>query len=158
MYSYLIDSSNQILCLINQYLYAHIIIMNKEDIAHSDLAYTPSQYSKSLNHYSKYRIKFILPFLIPISKTCPLTSHYPVYKLMKAIAKLLMLNEIEVIFLAYLIKETNWEIRDKTILMNAENVQDIVCYAIDNPDYKRLILYLMVTSFTVKYYLNESTN
>ena len=42
--------------------------------------------------------------------------------------------------------------------MNAENVQDIVCYAIDSPDYKRLILYLMITSFTVKYYLNDKTN
>lgn len=36
-------------------------------------------------------------------------------------------------------------------------MQDIIYYSIDNLDYKRIILYLMVTAFTVKFYLNEST-
>lgn len=57
-----------------------------------------------------------------------------------------------------MIKETNWALRDKTIFANADNVQDIVCYSIDNQDYKRLILYLLITAFTVKYYLNDDTN
>lgn len=61
------------------------------------------------------------------------------------------------VFLAYVIKETNWDLRDKTIFANADNVQDIVCYSIDNLDYKRLILYLLITAFTVKYYLNDDT-
>lgn len=57
--------------------------------------------------------------------------------------------------MAYVIKETNWDIRDKIITSNIENVQDIVCYSTDNPDYKRLILYLLLAAYTVKYYLNE---
>lgn len=126
--------------------------------ANTDLAYIPSKYSKAFNYYSRSQIKFVMPFLASISRTCTLGPLYPVCKVMKAVSKIFMLNEIEVIFLAYLIKETNWDLRDKTIYTNADSTQDIVCYSIDNPDYKRLILYLMVTAYTVKYYLNEKTS
>lgn len=68
--------------------------MSKEEPNPADLVYIPSQYSKSLNNYSKFKIKFILPFLASISKTCDLSSQYPVYKLMKAVSKIFMLNEI----------------------------------------------------------------
>ena len=67
--------------------------MNKdENNTQNDLSYVPSKYSRALNLYSKYQIKFVLPFLASISKTCELGSNYPVYKLMKAISKLFMLN------------------------------------------------------------------
>jgi hypothetical protein len=39
--------------------------------------------------------------------------------------------------------------------MNAENVRDVISYSIESLEYKSLILYLMVTGYTVKYYLNE---
>ena len=67
------------------------------------------------------------------------------------------MNEIEIIFFAYLIRETEWDIRDKTIYHNAQNIQDIIYCSIENLDYKRIILYLMVTAFTVKFYLNEKS-
>lgn len=66
--------------------------MFKEENNPADIAYIPSAYSKSLNNYSKFRIKFILPFLASISKTCNMSSNYPVYKLMKAVSKIFMLN------------------------------------------------------------------
>ncbi len=69
-----------------------------------------------------------------------------------------MLNEIQIIFLSYIIRETGWDIRDRIIFENAENVQDIIYYSIDNLDYKRIILYLMITAFTIKFYLNENTS
>lgn len=122
-----------------------------------DIAYMPSKYSKAFNTYSRTQIKSIMPFIASISRTCSYSSLYPICKVLKAISKIYMLNEIEIIFLAYLIRETGWDIRDKTIFHNAENVQDIIYYSIDNLDYKRIILYLMITSFTVKFYLNENT-
>ena len=42
--------------------------------------------------------------------------------------------------------------------MNAEKIQDLVSSANENLDYKKLILYLMVAAFTVKYYLNRDTS
>jgi len=56
-----------------------------------------------------------------------------------------------------MIKETNWDIKDKLIIYNSESIRDVVCYSNDQPEYKSLILYLMVTSYSVKFYLNEST-
>ena len=84
-----------------------------------DLSYVPSKYSKAFNSYSKSQIKFVMPFLASIAKTCTLGPLYPVCKVMKAVSKIFMLNEIEVIFLAYLIRETSWDLRDKTIYANA---------------------------------------
>jgi hypothetical protein len=34
-------------------------------------------------------------------------------------------------------------------------VRDIVCYANDQPEYKNLILYLMLVTYTLKFFLNE---
>ena len=65
-----------------------------------------------------------------------------------------MLNEIEMIFVGYLIKETKWNIHEKIIFNNYCNVSDLICVSIDNSEYKMLTLYLMVIGYTVKYYLN----
>lgn len=120
-----------------------------------EMNYMPSKYSKAYNQYSRSQMKTIMPFIASISRTCSYSSLYPICKLVKAICKIFMLNEIQIIFFAYLIRETQWDIRDKTIYHNAENIQDIIYCSIDNLDYKRIILYLMVTAFTVKFYLNE---
>jgi len=53
-----------------------------------------------------------------------------------------------------MIKETYWDIKDKLIINNSESVRDVVCYSNDQLEYKSLILYLMVTSYSVKFYLN----
>ena len=54
-----------------------------------------------------------------------------------------------------MIRETNWDIKDKLITQNSEQVRDIVCYVNDQPEYKNLILYLMLATYTLKFFLNE---
>jgi hypothetical protein len=71
-----------------------------------------------------------MPFLTSISQTCEYGAQFPICKVLKAVSKFFLLNEIEVIFLAYVIRETNWDIRDKVICSHAEGIQDIVCYVI----------------------------
>lgn len=88
-------------------------------VGQGDMAYMPSKYSKAFNTYSRTQIKSIMPFIASISRTCSYSSLYPICKVLKAISKIYMLNEIEMIFLAYLIRETGWDIRDKTIFHNA---------------------------------------
>jgi|688.fasta_scaffold213110_1 hypothetical protein len=80
-----------------------------------DMNYTPSKYSKVFNIYSRTQIKTILPFIASISRTCSYSSLFPICKVLKAISKIFMLNEIEIIFLSYIIRETNWDIRDRII-------------------------------------------
>lgn len=122
-----------------------------------DSSYIPSKYSKAYNLYSRNQINSVLPFVLSISRICPFSSLYPIFKLLKATCKMLMLNEMEVVLLGFLIKQTKWEINEVTIWHNAENVQDIIYCSIDHLDYKRIILYLMLTAFTVKFYLNPNT-
>jgi hypothetical protein len=120
-------------------------------------SYEPSKYSRSLSTYSRVQIRQVMPFLASISRTCGFSPLYPTCKVLKTVSKIFMLNEIEVVFLAYLIRETEWNVRDKTINHEAAGMQDLIGYSSDNPDYKRILLYLMVTAFTVKFYLNDST-
>jgi hypothetical protein len=92
-----------------------------------------------------------------VAHSCHIALRFPVYKVLKAIAKIFLLNEIEAIFFAYLIKETNWDIRDKLITQNSDLVRDVVCIASDQPVYKNLILYLLLVTYSLKYFLNEQS-
>jgi hypothetical protein len=76
---------------------------------------------------------------------------------LKAVAKIFLLNEIEAIFFAYLIKETNWDIKDRLITQNSELVRDVVCISSDQPVYKNLILYLVLVTYSLKYFLNDQS-
>jgi ubiquinone/menaquinone biosynthesis C-methylase UbiE len=97
----------------------------------------------------------VVPILRSIARGCNIAFRYPVYKVLKAIAKIFLLNEIEAIFFAYMIRETKWDVKDKLITQNSEQVRDVVCIASDLPEYKNLILYLMVATYSVKFFLNE---
>lgn len=68
------------------------------------------------------------------------------------------MNEIEGIFFAYMIRETDWDIRDKLITQNSDQVRDVVCYMSDQPEYKNLILYLMLVTYSLKFFLNEKND
>ena len=54
-----------------------------------------------------------------------------------------------------MIKQTNWDIKEKLIINNLQFIQDVVCYSNNEPEYRSLILYLLITSYSVKFYLNE---
>jgi hypothetical protein len=56
-----------------------------------------------------------------------------------------------------MIKETNWDIKDKLITQNSEHVRDVVSISSDHPEYKNLILYLMIVTYSLKFFLNEKS-
>jgi hypothetical protein len=68
--------------------------INQTNNTQGELTYTPSKYSKAFNIYSRTQIKTILPFIASISRTCSYSSLYPICKVLKAISKIFMLNEI----------------------------------------------------------------
>ncbi len=57
-----------------------------------------------------------------------------------------------------MIRETNWDIRDRLITQNSELVRDVVSIASDQPEYKHLILYLMLVTYSLKFFLNEKSD
>lgn len=126
--------------------------MNREE---NENAYVPSKYSIAYNIYSRSEIRSVVPVLRSVARSCHIAFRYPVYKVLKAIAKIFLMNEIESIFFAYMIKETNWDIKDRLITQNSEQVRDVVCISSDQPEYKNLILYLMLVTYSLKFFLNE---
>jgi hypothetical protein len=85
----------------------------------NDPTLLPSRYSRAFRSYSRNEIKAVTPILRSVAHSCHIALRFPVYKVLKAIAKIFLLNEIEAIFFAYLIKETNWDIKDKLITQNS---------------------------------------
>lgn len=75
----------------------------------------------------------VFPILHSVARSCHVGYKYPIYKVLKAVAKIFLLNEIEAIFLAYMIGETNWDIRNSLIVNNSVHVRDVVCLLSDQP-------------------------
>lgn len=99
----------------------------------------------------------MLPILRAVAHRCPIASHYPIFKLLKALSKVFLLNEVEGIFLAHLIKETDWDIRDRLITQNSQQVRDVFFYSNDEPRYRQVVLYIMLVMYTIKYYMGEES-
>ena len=66
-----------------------------------------------LTAYNKAEFSHIAPMLMVISRSCKFGSKYPVFKLLKVIARQFLLNEMEGIFFSYLIQQTEWSIKEK---------------------------------------------
>lgn len=56
--------------------------------------YKPSHYSRALAMYQRHKLGKVDPILRAIALPCPLAARLPVYKTLRATAKLLLLNEI----------------------------------------------------------------
>lgn len=85
----------------------------------TDRLYVPSNYSKAYHQYGKNQIKFVQPFLTSIAQSCHFGHQFHVNKVLQAVSKFFLLNEIEVVFLAYLIRSTGWDIQENIIASNA---------------------------------------
>lgn len=107
------------------------------------------------NSYSRSELKSVLPILRAVGRSCHVGYRFPIYKLLKAIAKIFLLNEVEGIFFAYMVRETNWDIRDRLITLNAEHVRDVVCLGTDQPEFRHLVLYLTLVMYSLKFFLND---
>jgi len=84
-----------------------------------EVTYIPSRYSKAFNSYSRNELRWVIPILRSVARSCHIAFRYPVYKVLKAVAKIFLMNEVEAIFFAYMIRETNWDIKDKLITQNS---------------------------------------
>jgi hypothetical protein len=65
--------------------------MSKED---QDNTYMPSRYSIAYNNYSRSEIRSVIPILRSVARSCHIAFRYPVYKVLKAVAKIFLMNEI----------------------------------------------------------------
>lgn len=65
--------------------------MNKDE---QDNGYIPSKYSLAYKHYSRGEIRCVIPILRSVAKSCHIGFRFPVYKVLKAVAKIFLMNEI----------------------------------------------------------------
>jgi hypothetical protein len=67
------------------------------------------------------------------------------------VAKLFQLSHIEALFLGYLLRETEWSLRDTAVLRYSSSVRDVLyTYVCDLPEFKSLVLYLTLACYSIK--------
>lgn len=52
----------------------------------------PSRYSKAFNTYGRNEMRWVVPVLRSVARGCHIAFRYPVYKVLKAIAKIFLMN------------------------------------------------------------------
>lgn len=93
-----------------------------------------------------------------LTKTCPLATKYPIYRVCKAISRVFLLNEIEAAVMFLLVRETRWNIDHHAIMGKHSYVKDIVCCPNDTEEYRRVILYLLLAGYACKFALNSESS
>lgn len=81
---------------------------------------------------------------------CPICPHYPIFHILKFISKKFMLNQIESLFFVYMARQTNWSFDDPIITAFSGSVKDFISFKYDKPDYKSLVMYFVLISYSLK--------
>lgn len=84
---------------------------------------------------------------------------FPLYKMIRSITKKFLFNELELIFFGYVLEESKWKVDDIEVRKHAYFMNDFlnITEVKDLLDYKSVLLYLILTAYGVKYYLNEES-
>ncbi len=76
----------------------------QKDLSKKLASYKPSHYSRAFSIYQRHRLGKVDPILRAIALPCPLSARFPVYKTLRATVKMLLLNEMELVVMAMVIK------------------------------------------------------
>ena len=79
--------------------------------------------------------------------------------MIRSITKKFLFNELELVFFAYVLEEGKWKVDDIEVRKHAYFMNDFlnITEVRDVLDYKSVLLYLILTAYGVKYYLNEES-
>jgi len=72
----------------------HYMIGENKMSVDQEGGYVPSRYSIAYNNYSRNEIRSVIPILRSVARSCSIALKFPVYKVLKAVAKIFLLNEI----------------------------------------------------------------
>lgn len=77
--------------------------------------------------------------------------------MIRAIVKKFLFNELELIFFGYVLEESKWKVEDIEVRKHAYFMVDFlnITEVKDLLDYKSVLLYLILTAYGVKFYLND---
>lgn len=79
--------------------------------------------------------------------------------MIRSIIKKFLFNELEVIYFGYILEETKWKIDDIELRKHAYFMIDFlnITEVNDLLEYKSVLLFLILTAYGVKAYLNEES-
>jgi hypothetical protein len=97
----------------------------------------------------------VLPVLRNLANTCSAFRRFPVLRVLKDVARLFQLTHTESLFLLHLVRATGWGVEDACVRAYAGGVRDLLCFVHEEQEYRELVLYLLLASYSVKECLNR---
>lgn len=136
--------------------------LKKKGIPLEGLVFTKSEYTRLREHYlrSEYKtVESMLHHIIDQTDCEYWRLRFPLFSLLKAIARKLLLNQYECLVFGYFLCLNKWHANTPTILKHRFNFPEIVYVndPTDEPELRSLTLFLYLTCYSVKEFLNENS-
>ncbi|KAL4499276.1 hypothetical protein ABPG72_006862 [Tetrahymena utriculariae] len=111
--------------------------------------YSNEEYSHQINRFCKR--------IASEKHAQEIACKFPLYKMIRAIIKKFLFNELELIFFGYVLEESKWKVDDIEVRKQAYFMNDFlnITEVKDVLDYKSVLLYLILMAYAVKFYLND---
>lgn len=119
--------------------------------------YKPSAYSRKRALYLKHELRRVEPLLRGLAHRSPLTRLFPILQLLKAVAKVLLLGEVELVMLGVVLQGSRWEVGDPAIESGAVGMGELLCFPSERPEYRQVMLYLLVAGYAAKLSVDPQT-
>jgi hypothetical protein len=77
--------------------------------------------------------------------------------LLKAVTKVLLLGELELVMLGVILQGSRWEVGEAAIERGAVGMGELLCFPSERPEYRQVMLYLLVAGYAAKLSVNPHT-
>lgn len=114
-----------------------------------------TEYTKRYGVYRSKVYEEVLPVLKYISMHADAQLKFPTMKVLKAIAKKLLLNLHEALYLAYNLKN-GWPYEDTFFAESSIEIRDIIFHRRPEEGYPSILIFLLLQTAAIKMSLNEN--
>lgn len=134
--------------------------LKKKGIPPEGLTFTKSEYTLLREHYLRREYKVVecmLHHLIDITDSEYWRLRYPLFSLLKAIARKLLLNQYECVVFTNFLLLNKWRVDSPTIQKYRFDFPEVIYVndPTDESELRSLTLFLYLTGYSVKELLNE---
>ena len=114
-----------------------------------------TEYTKRYGVYRSKVYEEVLPVLKYISMNVDSKLKFPTMKVLKAIAKKLLLNLHETLYLAYSLRN-GWAYQDPFFQESSLEIRDIIFHRRPEEEYPSILIYLLLQTASIKMSLNDN--
>ncbi len=116
--------------------------------------YKPSPYSRALSTYLRRDSSKVEPLLRSLARRSPLAPLLPIPHILRAVARLFLLNILEALLAGWALEQCNWDLQTPGLELSHSMGQLVPCPT-QRPEHPRTVLLVLLASWWAKQALNS---